>query len=343
MVLKLEGSISKSNNLGDTLKKVDNSNNSHTAGNLEYVKLLNNDLLTVRIGTPYGNVVKAAMSSDFGFRLGNNWNNLVPLNDIPLAGDISQGIGGIITSTLGASQFSLESLWMTSASWAGYEMPTFQVRLTFLNYSKKINLFEQLALLSEGMLPPDISYTMKHAGDIGDLLDSAQQTVVSGIESATDWLDSIVSSSDNKITNWAKEHNITQRLGNSLSEGVKQIGVEAPFGYGYDTKTSRNDTDTIYTPKKHTTFSLEIGNWFSANRLLLNTGDFEFSKEIAPNGSPLTMTCNVNFRPYRNISFKEFCGYFRLLNSGWLKQHELKGEVLRGKSWNYSKNDNGEI
>lgn len=318
MAIVLSGGISKvaSNVINNSAKKM-----TGVAGNLEYVKMLNNDLLTVRVITPYRNIIKAAMGDDFSFSLGNHWNPLVSINSIPILGDLSQGALATAGAIAGATQASMESLWMTSASWSGYEMPKFKIDMTFLNYSSQVNFFNDMLSLAEGMLPPELDYDTSKAGDMADVLTKTQ-----------DFLGNVASSLVEKATEFEEKDGFLQPLRDSgilskqarlLEAGVKQIGVSAPMGYGLMESTNYR-ADTVFKPKPNTTFGLRIGNWFEASNLLMETGDIRFSKEVTPSGSPVLLTVGLVFRPYRNISFKEF--------AGWFRKHTLPIEPPKGVS-----------
>lgn len=287
---------------------------SGVCGNLEYVKMLNNDLLTVRIVTPYRSVIKGGLTSDFGINLNNQWKPMVSISDIPILGDISQGVIPVLAAFSGATQGTLESMWMTSASWAGSAIPTFPIKVTLLNYDKNVNLFNQVLELSEGLLPPDISYDLDNMGDFGGALKSVQQNLVQGTYKLGETLSKKVSEldPDSSIKNFVEESNAVNKATAVVAKGISQIGMAAPLNYGLQIDTKKEST--VFKPLDHTTFSLQIGNWFRASNLLLEVGNFSFSKEVNPNGSPISVDISLNFRPYRQISFKEFAKYFHLQN-----------------------------
>ena len=289
---------------------------SGVEGNLEYVKMLQEQKLTVRITTPYRGIVKGGLDGDFGFSLGNQWNQLASIKDIPLIGDISQNALAVVGAMAGATQASMESLWMTSASWAGYQMPVFKVSMTFLNYSSQVRFFDDMLRLAEGMLPPGLSYDMSNAGRFGKLLKDTQTTLGGAahklLESTQDWESQESKNTEGLfgIANQIRESGIFSDMAAMLEKGIEQAGVAAPMNYGLG--VSDNSKSAIFIPKPGTTFTLNIGNWFEANNLLMNVGSMNFSKETTRNGSPLLMKISLEFRPYRNISFKEFANFFKL-------------------------------
>jgi hypothetical protein len=57
--------------------------------------------------------------------------------------------------------------------------------------------------------------------------------------------------------------------------------------------------------------TLTIGNWFHARYLIIEDVQFSFSKEMNKNGKPIYATGNVILRPYRQITYAEYKGYFK--------------------------------
>lgn len=318
----LAGSISTSESIEQKPEKVivptraNPATNSGVAGNLEYVKMLKNPYLTARITTPNTDIITGALSEDFGFNLGNKWSPLVPMSSLPLIGDIGQGVAGVLTATAGATQLSFESLWMTSASWTGSEMPTFPVSLAFLNYTSSAHIISKMLGVASGALTPSISYDAKQAGvaeDAFNTITGLQETVSSGavnmISSVGAWAESLMTKKEVSAEDYLSSHSFFQNIATALNHS-SQWAIAAPCNYGLEPDT--NLGNAAYKPKKNTTFALEIGKWFKANQLLINSIGVRFSKEVAPNGSPLIMHLDVNFRPYRNITYKKFCSYFNV-------------------------------
>ena len=309
----LEGGISKDYYIEEDKKQVSPTKTTGVTGNLEYVKMLNNPKLTVKIITPKRGVVTSALSSDFGFSLGNNWSSLVPLSSLPLVSDIGQGVAGVFTAIAGATQVSLESLWMTSASWTGSKIPTFPVTLAFLNYTEQADSIYQMLALAEGALPPDIAYNSSLGGEATDFLEgmtALQEDVSSGAVSLLSNVGGFFSGQD--ADEWMSKHKFMQNFADTLKH-TSQWGVGAPCNYGL--QPDPNSGNSAFMPKPETTFALEIGNWFAANNLLIQDVNMTFSKEITPDGNPLILYMTVTFRPYRNISFKEFLAYFKTVDS----------------------------
>lgn len=316
----LIGGVSKTEDISTLMNgSVSNRATSGVAGNLEYVKMLQNPRLTVKIVTPKKKVITSALASDFGFSLGNSWSPLVPLSSLPLVGDIGQGVSGIFTAIAGATQFSIESLWMTSASWTGSKLPTFPVSLVFLNYSSQIDLMSDLLGVAEGTLSPSISYDSKQAGAAEDLVQGFQDLTENVSEGAVNLVSTIGSTISNigkeqqtTPEQWLSEHEIAQNIATTLKHS-KQWATAAPCNYGLQVNSDLDGS--AFLPKEGTTFALRIGEWFEASQLLIENVNVRFSKEISPNGTPLLLYLDVTFRPYRNITFSEFSKYFRKKSS----------------------------
>lgn len=329
MTLILSGGIEKSEEVKNTtsttssIKEALNKlktpvNTSGVTGNLEYVKMLNNPLLTVRIVPPGGyEVIYGALSGDFGVSLGNKWNPLVPLSSLPLVGDIGQGISGILTATAGAAQLSIESLWMSSATWSGSDMPTFPISMVLLNYTSTADLRSKMLGLAKGALPPALSYDSSKAGAgeaVVSAINSFQENLGSWGKGALGWVGSTLSNFNKpeaeKVNSeeWLSQHAFAQNVATVLDH-TSQWAVAAPCYYGL--KPDSNSSEAAYKPKPGTTYTLRIGNWFEAPQLLLDKMQVGFSREIAPNGKPLVMKLDATFRPYRNITYPEFAEYFK--------------------------------
>ena len=56
--------------------------------------------------------------------------------------------------------------------------------------------------------------------------------------------------------------------------------------------------------------NLQIGTWFKATKQVLISADFDFSKEVAEDGTPLIVSGKLTFEPYRAITHTEMMNYF---------------------------------
>lgn len=282
-------------------------------GNLEYVKMLTKDKLTVRVVCPNGKLVKSGIGSDFQINLGNEWSELAPIKNIPFVGDIGQSIIGLIMAGTGATQGSLEALWMTSASWSGSALPKFSVSLNYLNYSKSAPFMSDMLALAQGALTGgaylgydksgNLITASNKAGDLSGIVNIIGETstkIQTGIGEAISQFGG--ANQDTNSTNYKLKQDFAQLFKNN-----KQYGTTAPCNYGL-----QQDSSSVFVPKPNTTYTLRVGNWFEAPRLLVDSVTPSFSKEVVRSGNPLLMTINLVLRPYRKITFEEFSGYFKI-------------------------------
>lgn len=314
---KLETGIEYNQDVNQLLGNTSKGNTNGTRGNLEYVKMLTKNKLTVRIACPNPKggqpiIVKSGMGSDFSFSLGNEWVELAPLNGVPIIGDVGQNIASLAQATTGASQGSLEALWMTSASWKGCQLPKFSVSLSFLNYSRSASFMNNLYLLARGALPKGAYATVGSDGSVssnaGDLTDIVN-AVVGGIDKVNNFFADQLSKIGDEEGSESAFHNLAQDVANTLKNS-KYYGTQAPLGYGLT--SAKDDGYSMFTPLPGTTYALEVGNWFSAPSLLIESISPTFSKETVHSGNPLLMTINVVLRPHRKIAIEEFWKYFKL-------------------------------
>lgn len=80
--------------------------------------------------------------------------------------------------------------------------------------------------------------------------------------------------------------------------------MKAPLQYGAVPQLNRAGTQITGTAM------LQIGNWFRAPNQLIDSVEFEFSKEIISSGLPLRAEGKVSFSPYRALSYPDFMSYF---------------------------------
>jgi hypothetical protein len=77
-----------------------------------------------------------------------------------------------------------------------------------------------------------------------------------------------------------------------------KLGIlSAPMGY--DATTGRG------------TFTISIGKWFRARKMVMKSVDFQFSAQHLRSGRPLYAVGSITFEPYQNISIDEFESYIR--------------------------------
>ena len=294
-------------------------------GNLELDKLKNNDLLNVKItlGTDDGvKTVNAIMNGDFGYSLGNQWNPIASISQIPIIGDLANQFANLALSIAGGTQIRFESTWMTAATWGGSNLPEFSIPLIFVRYSPDENPIDYQLFFAQGALPPEQSYNLEKAGalnaniggfSVSEAVGGLKDTVT-GIANAIDSFNASTEDEKEALreanSNAQKStYNKNTALGNMVSNMLTNIGQAAPLYYGLRLDTS--ESGEVYKPLPNTTYNLRIGNWFNASNLLVSSiSPIVYSKEVTPDGTPLFCKMTVTFRPYRMISYVDFEDYF---------------------------------
>ena len=110
---------------------------------------------------------------------------------------------------------------------------------------------------------------------------------------------------------WRNEHvgtkGVTRRATELASMPLPGISsatdghtMTRPAGYN----TSENDRGV------QGTFTLEIGTWFRARKLVLQSANLNMSKERTTLGEPLYATVECELVPYRMVSYDEYLGWF---------------------------------
>ena len=90
--------------------------------------------------------------------------------------------------------------------------------------------------------------------------------------------------------------------------------MESPMGYIPANAMLEQLTEYQYQPGQSSsitgTCNLSIGKWLHVPSLLLKNASFEYSKECAPNGSPLYASGKVLFETSRIVSANEYAQWF---------------------------------
>lgn len=83
------------------------------------------------------------------------------------------------------------------------------------------------------------------------------------------------------------------------------------------------------------TVTLKIGEWFMAPNLLLMNSSFEFSKECAPDYSPLYAQGKVQLTTARIISYVEYLNYFKRADKSWVSSQRdyTMADIKQSFSW----------
>ena len=252
------------------------------------------------------------ITSNFNFSLSNNWR---PLIDSSVSEFIDRFFNFVNIGT-GSSQFTLQSRAMQSVTWSGSSTPEFTFNTVFVSTARNLNPLRMVKILGRTCLPILLKDSPSH-GVISSSLEKGGQAFRTVNEKIA------------KVTG-IDSFNKAGQTGETL---IKTFGLAAPLDYGL-----KFDTDQGVGPLPDTTVTLQIGDWFLADKLVVKSvSNIEISKEvIAPvsssngnysndlynqnkqgnqgSGFPLYVKCSITFMPYTLLTPTEFDNYF--INSG---------------------------
>jgi len=112
----------------------------------------------------------------------------------------------------------------------------------------------------------------------------------------------VIRDSDNVLEEVEKAYETIMALDTEIL-GLKAGIMSAPLGY-------QPSVTTEDTPEIDTTIAVSLGQWFRARNLLMKDVNFNISKIIVTNGSPLYASGIISFTPFRDITFSDFRRYF---------------------------------
>jgi hypothetical protein len=255
------------------------------------------------------------LDSDFGFSLANDWKELHSgLKDLPFL----QGLANTVSAVTGQAQVTFQSQSMSSVSWNGSTFGGFDLSCLFICTNRRINPVVAIESLARSCLPMRLD---EYPGEKPAVLNHGQSAITavsdltfSGIEAMTP----------------EKHKNAVSDLAQSSRNFIKDVGLVAPLGYGI---MLNSDQGRGLEPIPGTTLSFQIGDWFRATDLVVESiSGIQFSKELVgptikdgtrgPNdlynsqpeyhdyGFPLYAKCNIRLKPYTLVDYDTFAGYF---------------------------------
>lgn len=266
--------------------------------------------LPVKEGNEYKTyTIPFYMKDNFSFSLKNEWGEMLNISELkPLTNGLN-----MLLSTIGASQMALQSKAMSAVSWQGSSVPEFSINTVFVCVSREYNPIEIIKVLSATCLPNLFK----------DTTDPNFYKIKQGLEQTAGIGENVTT----KVSNLFTDEETSQRMGQTVGDYIRQIGMVAPLDFGLK--------EGGLEPKENSTLSLTIGNWFTASNLVVSgINNITFSKEvIAPissvnkNGStdtyignqtteeniygfPIYVECTITFRPFNLITADEFFSYF---------------------------------
>ena len=106
----------------------------------------------------------------------------------------------------------------------------------------------------------------------------------------------------------------------SSGDGILKGTMEAPYGYQTgitgDNPTTGDDGSYAALNDKKGTWTVQVGRWFRARGLVMNSATANFSQQVAPDGDPLFAEVQVTFETWRQIKAGELEDFFPTLGRG---------------------------
>lgn len=303
------------------------SGQQRQATQIEAVNALMSTDMSVRITVPSGSdanrrmiTIPAFLTREISISgMGNDWQNLLDFGPFQeLIGTLNSVVNLLNTfataegdGTTGAAQVSMQSRHMTAASWKASKLPTFSVPLTFLSLAPEQNPLDTFLALARCVLPN--SYQETEGANQSRLTNN----IANGMCTAASTGISVVNRAANALApdrfNKVPEEDINSYVNNMIKGGI----LEAPCGYNLNAL----DPNEYLSPRKNTTLELRVGRWLHASKLLVTSlGNVSVSRQTIKGsttdgqrtgwGNPLYVTCTLELRPYKMITFKEFLNYF---------------------------------
>lgn len=277
------------------------------------------------------------MSSDFSVGdLSNDWQDLVNIQDNVFA-QFLNATGAFS----GESQVTLQSEAMSSQVWKGSRYGGFSVECLFVSTRRTINPTKIIRMLAAASLPTVLEdssdqTTAKALGFAkqigGALIEGGRRIANYAIDGASAVMGGLNNTLGTNVTidSQGAKNNVNETAG-TLDKLVEGVGLVAPLHYGIDLNST-----TGASPIKNTTVTLNVGEWFEASELLVESiSGIQFSKEIIAPPShqgldrkkgndlydpsadgedyayPLWGKCTIKFKPSSMMHLHKFQGYFK--------------------------------
>lgn len=245
------------------------------------------------------------MSQDFGFSLGNDFKELVAIGDNQFIDVLNS-----VSAFTGGSQVSPQSEAMSSKVWKGSTFGGFTIECLFVCTNRRNNPIELIRRICTCCLPRKIM-----DGEFG-LRDTFTNAFSAGVDTMALGVNTITGN---------RFKDTVDRLSGTSKALVKDLGMVAPLDYGIEL-SGEGEAAQWGQPKRGTTVTLQIGNWFRATQLVVKSiSSVSFSKEIiAPGngnllekvsggdkyGFPLYGKCSISLEPSSLMHVDKFDGYF---------------------------------
>lgn len=292
--------------------------------------------------TGYTATIPFYMTGDFTFTLGNEWSEVYDLSSLE---NLSQFINiGHAALGHGEAQISMQSEAMSSKVWKKSTFGGFHVDCLFVCTNRKFSTLKILNTLTAACLPTKFN-EQENAGGAGlkNAHVVAETLVDLGGEFVGGVVDAFGSISGGKFDTSGAQ-NMVSGMASGAKSYIKGMGMVAPLNYGL--KKGDDGGAAIEEPLPNTTVTLQIGDYFRANNLVVKSlSGVTLSKEIvAPPtnndtrkgdlydnstqgsdwGFPLYLKCSMDLEPHSLMHFSKWQGYFKqdnnLLNQ--VRQHD---------------------
>lgn len=274
------------------------------------------------------------IKDDFSFSLSNNWEDACNVGDNALL--------KLINSTAmigGQTQISLQSEIMSTKIWKGSTMEPFTLNCLFVSTNRKVNPLDAVKLLAATCLPSPVIQGDPSTSQVLDVTKQFGQKVMDTITGFGKYVVKGAISIANDVNKDNKEQNETTKqqalagldaFNNTVNKAIATVGMRAPLEYGVQIDEDENSYKAI-SPKKNTTVSIRIGNYFRAHELLVQgISGVRISKEvIAPPvnikktansvydnsaqgtayGFPLYVECTITLIPFCMVTKDKFNSY----------------------------------
>lgn len=265
------------------------------------------------------------MSDNFGMGMGNKWSALIDNKGL----NVFTKFLNAGSSFNGGSQVTLQSEAMSSVVWNGSTFDGFNVKCIFVATRRAFNPVRILQILSTTCLPIRYCDGDQPTQDIlNNMKTGTKQIIGVGggfigglVEGIANWAGADAKAAKQQVSTNTQQ---MQRL-------VDDVGMVAPLGFGLEPHDGQG---TPLAPKKGTTVTLNIGQYFSAPDLVVeNIGSINFSKElVAPPikdmgkgphdlydpttheleyGFPLYLECQIKLRPFTLVDVARFNSYWK--------------------------------
>ena len=264
------------------------------------------------------------LAGDIVFSFGNNWEDMLKLDALDTLSSFINKTNGVLGEV---ANVTMQSEAMSAQIWKGSTFGGFNLDCLFVCTNRKLNTLKILNVLTATCLPtkwaqqPDAGgVAVKGAHDI------TNGAIDIGANVGTWLTDKVGELSGWNVDNAKKSIN---DFATSAHNYVNDMGMIAPLNYGLKQGDGNNNLEE---PLPNTTVTLQIGDYFRAPKLLVESlSGVTLSKEIIgpvpqaavrkadlygadPEGRdwgfPLYLKCQIKLKPHSMMHFTKWNEYF---------------------------------